>query len=189
MSSRINRQFFFEQCRFTLFGGGFRQAQVNGLTLLLDRWERDHASRDDRWLAYILATVHHETDKKFQPLEEYGRGRGRPYGRPAGPHGHRYFGRGYCQLTWDHNYRRFGELLGLPLLAQPDLACEPGPAADILFRGMIDGLYTGKKLADYINGARCDWVNARRIVNGTDKAHLIADHARRFYAAIGYTVA
>lgn len=183
----INRSFFFEQCRWTLFAGRYTTAQVQGLTRLLDHWEASHADRDDRWLAYILATSHHETDKKHQPIEEYGKGRGRAYGRPAGPHGHVYYGRGYCQLTWVHNYERFGKLLGLPLLAEPHLACEPATATLILFRGMIEGLYTGKRLGHYIEGAKCDWVNARRVVNGIDKAQLIADHARRFYAAISYT--
>ena len=183
----INREFFFQQCRWTLFAGRYTQAQVHGLNHLLDHWETHYASEDDRWLAYILATSHHETDKKHQPIEEYGRGRGRPYGRPSGPHGHVYYGRGYCQLTWEINYRRFERLLGLPLVEQPDLACEPETAAVILFRGMIEGLFTGRKLGHYISGKKCDWVNARRVVNGLDKANLIADHARRFYAAISYT--
>lgn len=183
----INRSFFFEQCRWTLFAGRYTTGQVEGLTGLLDHWEANFAASDDRWLAYILATSHHETDKKHQPIEEYGRGRGRAYGKPAGPHGHVYYGRGYCQLTWDHNYRRVGNLLGLPLLAQPELACEPPTAITILFRGMIEGFYTGKRLSNYIAREKCDWVNARRVVNGVDKAQLIADHARRFYAAISYT--
>lgn len=183
----INRDFFFDSTRLWLFNGKLKQSQVNGLNLILDRWERDHGRDDDRWLAYILATVHHETDKTFQPVEEYGRGRGRPYGRPAGPFGQCYYGRGFCQLTWDYNFRKFGDLLSLDLLRQPDLALEPPVAADILFLGMVKGLYTGKKLADYIAGAKCDWVNARRIVNGVDKANLIADHARRFYGSISYT--
>lgn len=183
----INRKFFFDEARARLFGGKFAQSQVDGLTLLLDRWERDHADSDDRWLAYILATVHHETDARFQPIEEYGRGRQRPYGKPVPPHGHAYYGRGYCQLTWDYNYRTFGDLLGLDLLAQPKLALDPAHAADILFIGMIEGRYTGRRLGHYIDGDRCDWVRARRIVNALDKAHLIADQARRFYAAISYT--
>ncbi len=36
----------------------------------------------------------------MQPIEEYGRGKGRKYGAPAGPYGKIYFGRGYVQLTW-----------------------------------------------------------------------------------------
>jgi putative chitinase len=183
----INRDFFFEQCRWSLFAGRYRQSQVAGLSFLLDHWEERHAQKDDRWLAYILATSHHETDKKHAPIEEYGKGRGRSYGKPAGPFGRIYFGRGYCQLTWHHNYERFENRLGLPLLLQPELACDPEHAVVILFEGMLLGLYTGRKLADYIAGAKCDWVNARRVVNGLDKAQLIADHARRFYAALSYT--
>ncbi len=176
----INRDFFFDYARTTLFGGSLRQGQVGGLTLLLDTWDKDHAAKDDRWLAYILATTHHETDRTMRPIEEYGKGRGRPYAP-------RYYGRGYCQLTWDYNYDRFGRLLGVDLLNQPEMALDPVHAAPILFTGMIRGLYTGKKLGDYILGAKCDWVNARRIVNGTDKANAIADYARRYYAAISHT--
>ena len=176
----INRDFFFDFARTSLFGGSLRQSQVAGLTMLLDTWDADHAALDDRWLAYILATVHHETDRTFRPIEEYGRGRGRPYAP-------RYYGRGYCQLTWDYNYRKFGQLLGVDLYDRPELALDPVHAAPILFIGMIRGLYTGKKLGDYIAGPRCDWVNARRIVNGTDKANAIADYARRYYAAISHT--
>lgn len=176
----INRDFFFDFTRTSLFAGSLRQSQVTGLSLLLDTWDRDHAALDDRWLAYILATVHHETDRTFRPIEEYGRGRGRPYAP-------RYYGRGYCQLTWDYNYRKFGDLLGVELYDRPELALEPVHAAPILFTGMIRGLYTGKKLANYIDGPRCDWVQARRIVNGLDKANAIADYARRYYAAISHT--
>lgn len=176
----INRDFFFDQARLTLFAGRLKPPQVGGLLGILDIWERDHAAEDDRWLAYILATVHHETDRSIQPIEEYGKGRGHPYAP-------RYYGRGYCQLTWDYNYRKFGELLHIDLLGHPELALEARHAGPILFLGMIRGLYTGKKLGHYISGPKCDWVNARRIVNGLDKANLIADYARRYYACIGYT--
>jgi hypothetical protein len=60
-------------------------------------------------------------------------------------------------------------------------------AIPIMFIGMKDGLFTGKKFADYFSPAKEDWVNARRIINGTDKAKLIAGHARKFYSAISYT--
>jgi hypothetical protein len=43
--------------------------------------------------------------------------------------------------------------------------------------GMEKGLYTGKKLSDYINQSRCDYVQSRRIINGMDRAKLIADYA------------
>lgn len=130
-----------------------------------------------RWLAYILATVEHETARSFAPVEEVGHGLGKAYG-PV------YYGRGYCQLTWEVNYARFGKLLGLDLVQHPELALEPGAAATILFRGMTEGLYTGRKLGDYIAGAKCDYLDARHIVNGTDRAAHIADLARDYSFAL-----
>ena len=70
--SQINRKFFFEEVRGRLFDGRFKQSQVNGLTGLLDYWEAKHSDKDDRWLAYALATVHYEVDRKMQPIKEYG---------------------------------------------------------------------------------------------------------------------
>ncbi len=68
----INRQFFFDYARIHLFGGTLKSAQTAGLTGLLDEWDAHHAQEDDRWLAYMLATTHHETDKRMQPIHEYG---------------------------------------------------------------------------------------------------------------------
>jgi hypothetical protein len=45
--------------------------------------------------------------------------------------------------------------------------------------GMRNGSFTGKKLSDYISGTTADYVNARRIINGTDRAELIAGYATR----------
>lgn len=100
-------------------------------------------------------------------------------------YGTRFYGRGYCQLTWETNYARFGKLLGVDLVSAPEKALDPALAVPILFRGMIEGLYTGRRLGQYIAGARCDFVGARRVVNGEDKATLIAGYARRYSAAIG----
>ena len=52
---------------------------------------------------------------------------------------------------------------------------------------MTKGIFTGKKFADYFSPQKEDWVNARRIVNGLDKANSIADYGKRYYAAISYT--
>jgi putative chitinase len=59
----------------------------------------------------------------------------------------------------------------------------PEHAAAIMFDGMVEGWFTGKKLADYF-GAKSNWTNARRIINGTDKAATIADYALEFFAAL-----
>ncbi|WP_313025331.1 hypothetical protein [Pseudomonas lopnurensis] len=45
---------------------------------------------------------------------------------------------------------------------------------------MKEGIFTGKKLAHYINASGVDYVEARRIINGADQQQLIADYARRF---------
>lgn len=170
----IDRPYLFAHLRAT--PGVLRSEQVAGIGHLLDVWQRDHPASDLRWLAYILATVEHETARTFAPVEEVGHGRGKAYGTV-------YYGRGYCQLTWEVNYARFGRLLGLDLVRHPELAIGTA-AAPILFRGMIDGLYTGHKLADYIAGERCDYLNARRIVNGVDRAAHIAELARGYSLAL-----
>lgn len=131
-------------------------------------------------IAYVLATVKHETANTFLPIKEYGQGKGRPYGLPD-PHTKLvYYGRGYVQLTWKYNYYKMGQLLKQPLVSNPDLALRPDIALDILIEGMKRGMFTGKKLSDYINDEKVDYVGARRIINGTDKAELIASYAKQF---------
>ena len=53
----INRKFFFDYVRGHLFDGKLRQSQVDGLNAILTEWERKYAKKDDRWLAYMLATT------------------------------------------------------------------------------------------------------------------------------------
>ncbi|MBY6243340.1 glycoside hydrolase family 19 protein [Methylosinus sp. Sm6] len=184
--SQINRKFFFDYTRKALFNGSFSQSQVDGLDTLLDVWEDSYAAEDDRWLAYILGTAYHEVDRTMQPIREYGKGRGRRYGAPDPETGKVYYGRGFVQLTFKANYQRIGDLISVDLVHNPDLALELDNASKILFIGMIKGIFTGKSLNDYFNDDVEDWTNARRIVNGTDRAETIADYAQAFYAAISY---
>jgi hypothetical protein len=160
--------------------GTLRQGQVDGLNTILGAAEADETITDVRWLAYMLATTYHETARTFQPIEEIGKGRGRPYGKPDPVTGQTYYGRGFVQLTWKRNYQRFAELLGLDLVEDPGLALEPNTAFRVMSVGMIRGLFTGKKLADYINDQKGDYVNARRIINALDRAELIASYAKKF---------
>lgn len=189
----INRKFFFDHARITLFGGKLTTLQVAGMTAILDEWEskQTHNYTDNRHLAYMLATTYHETDKKMQPIEEYGKGKGRDYGKrlklsrkPYADTMALFYGRGFVQLTWYENYDKAGRKYGINLLQKPELALRLDIATKIMFDGMYEGWFTGKKLADYFNNAKTDWLNARRIINGTDKAGLIADHAQKFYACI-----
>jgi putative chitinase len=186
-SGGIHREFFFKQLRRTLFPNGLNQDQVNGLSALLDEWEAEYAHQDDRWLAYALGTTHHENDKQFRPIPEIGRGRGHQYGIPDPVTGKIYYGRGFVQLTWKKNYKAMGTALGVDLVNDPDRALDFGVATKILFLGMTRGMFTGKKLGDYFNSKANDWINARRIINGTDRASLVADYGEQYYAAISYT--
>ena len=68
----INRSFFFDHVRLYLFDGKLKQSQVQGLDAILDYWGNKMEACDDRWLAYALATAHHETDRSMQPIKEYG---------------------------------------------------------------------------------------------------------------------
>ncbi|MGE3775086.1 MAG: glycoside hydrolase family 19 protein [Gammaproteobacteria bacterium] len=198
----LNRDFFFVYVRQHLFDGRLKLAQVHGLIGILDEWEARYAKKDDRWLAYMLATAHHETDRTMQPIREYGGQRwyrqmydvsgARPQlaarnGNTAPGDGLKYYGRGFVQLTWKNNYARAGTALGVDLVGQPDLALDPALATRIMFLGMQRGWFTGRKLADSFNPQRGDWVGARRIINGTDKANLIAGYGQAYYAALSYT--
>ncbi|MGL5034116.1 MAG: hypothetical protein ACRC6M_09990, partial [Microcystaceae cyanobacterium] len=57
---------------------------------------------------------------------------------------------------------------------------QPDVSLFIIINGMKDGIFTSKKLSDYIAGSRVDFVNARRIINGTDRADLIAGYAQQW---------
>lgn len=195
----LNRHTFFRTVRTPLFGGRLRPGQVQGLSAILDTWERDYAHHDIRFLAYMLATAHHETDHTMQPIREYGSkayltrmydvvgarpALARRMGNARHGDGIRYCGRGYVQLTWKTNYRRAGLALGIDLVAAPDRAMEPAIAARIMGQGMIEGWFTGRKLADYFHGDVAQWRNARRIINGLDKAELIRGYALAYSMAI-----
>ena len=130
-----------------------------------------------RQAAYMMATAKHETANTFAPIEEYGKGKGLPYGKPDRKTGLIYFGRGYVQLTWVKNYQTMGTVLGLPLYTQPDLALRYDVAYKIMSYGMTHGTFTGVGLNRYINDQKTDYVNARRVINSLDKADLIAGYA------------
>lgn len=168
----IDRDKFFGHVRASPFGGTLTQGQVDGCNAILDAWEARPDLTDRRWLAYMLATTKHETDSTMQPIEEYGKGRGMRYGVTV--NGQVYYGRGYVQLTWATNYAKMAALTGADLVGHPELAIEPKIAALILFEGMKGGLFTGVGLPTYFNETTDDPVNARRIINGTDRAQDIA---------------
>lgn len=176
----INRKVFFAGIRQGPFPGKLTTGQVSGTDAILDEWGR-RGLTDLRWLAYMLATTKWETDHTMQPIIEGG---SQKYLRSK-----KYWpwiGRGYVQLTWKRNYEKFRDrvlkLFGADIITKPDDAMRPDVAAFIMFEGMIRGEFTGKKLGDYFTASKTDWVGARRIINGTDRAAEIASIAKQFYA-------
>jgi putative chitinase len=175
----INRKIFFDKIRQSLFKGSLSQSQVDGMNYMLDVFENDYNWSDLRWISYAFATAYHETAFTMQPIKEYG-GESYLQSKPYYP----YYGRGYVQLTWEENYRKMGDKLGVNMLgANKDKALEPSIAAEVMYVGMRDGDFTGKKLSTYFSSSVNDPVNARRIINGTDKAQTIAGYHDKFLSA------
>ncbi|HST59436.1 MAG TPA: glycoside hydrolase family 19 protein [Longimicrobium sp.] len=181
---RFDRQKFY--AAYTSAFGALNDSQRAGLDALLSAAEADSEITDLRWLAYMFATVKHECAGTWRPIEEYGKGKGHKYGQPvtvtdpAGKsYSNVYYGRGYVQLTWDYNYRNMGKVLGNRLLYEPSLALDADIAYGIMSYGMRTGSFTGAKLSRFINASTCDYVNARKIINGLDQADRIAGYAQK----------
>ncbi len=129
-------------------------------------------------IAYGLATTQWETAHTFKPvreafwLSESWRKKNLRY--------YPYYGRGYVQLTWENNYRMYGGILGLDLIGDPDLAMQPDVALFVLGHGMKTGTFTGRTLEQFVNRKSTDFVNARKVINGLDKADEIAEIAEHY---------
>ena len=137
--------------------------------------------------AYVLATVFHETAHTMRPITEMG-GMNYLKSKPYYP----FIGRGYVQLTWEANYKKASAKLGVDFVKNPGLLLQAKYAAPILVVGMVEGWFTGKSLSSYITLSKSDFVGARRIINGTDKASLIAGYAQQYNDLLlteGYGVA
>lgn len=195
----FNPGVFFDACRHGIMGPTLDQGEVDGANAILEAMQGTPRS----WCAYALATAWHETAHSMQPIHEMGGpnyffrmydiGGNRPSlakanGNTQPGDGAKYAGRGYVQLTWRNNYRRAGQELGEPLEDQPELAMLPAIAAKIMRKGMEEGWFTGRKLATYLptngNALTSAFVNARRIINGTDRAQDIANYAVAFQSAL-----
>lgn len=180
----IDRTSFFASVRRDLFNGHLTQDQVSGMGSILDAWEAKYSANDLRWLGYAFATAFHETAQRMQPIEEFGKGHGHPYGVPDPVTHQVYYGRGLPQLTWKRNYQTMAKLTGEDLVNHPELALRHDLAPRIMFEGMIGGLFTGKKFADYFSATHDDPVQARRIINGLDRADDIAGYHASFMDAL-----
>ena len=162
--------------------GKLNQDQVDNINLIISFCTKH--SLEYNQAAYVLATAWHETNQTMLPvieaywLSEDWRKKNLRY--------YPWYGRGYVQLTWKENYTKADKKLGLngAMLKDPSLAQTPKYAAEILVVGSKEGWFTGKKLSDYIGKVNKDYVSARRIINGTDKATKIANEAFVFEKAL-----
>lgn len=194
----LERRDFFAVVRKSF--GKLNQKQVDGFNTVLDALTDEAVTPTQA--AYLLATAWHETAHTMQPVREtlahndataisrleraWKSGRlnvKNPYWKPDA-NGKSWFGRGHVQLTHQRNYQAASELIGIDLVADPALALDPAISALILVRGSMQGLFTGKRLSQYINADSRDYVNARRVINGTDRALDIAAYATRFERAL-----
>ena len=197
---------FFARVRASLFGGRMTTAQVEGIERILDKGIELRVPAD--YMAYILATTHHETGRRMVPVREtfaasdkaaaatleaaWKRGQlswvKTPYWR-ADADGKHWFGRGLPQVTHKANYQRMGDILGIDFVADPGLMLDPEVAVAVMFEGMLPGLsgkgdFTGVSLDDFLAGAKDDFVGARRVINGVESKDLVAGYAKAYLAAL-----
>lgn len=135
-------------------------------------------------LAYVLATAYWETARTMKPVKEAYWVKNAEAWRKKNLRYWPWYGRGFVQLTWEANYIKAGQKLGKDFTKDPDAVMEPDNSAEILVLGSKEGWFTGKKLSDYITLQKSGFYNARRIINGTDKAREIADIARQYDKAL-----
>jgi len=180
----MKRKTFFAALRARnsgLFGTSLSTPQVQGIEALLDAGR----ALPLHHMANVLAQVHHETGGGMYPIKEtvmpwhknkkpsdatvigrldraYAKGQltwvKSAYWRGGA------FGRGQLQITHDYNYDKFG-------ITNYADALKPDVSARIAVEGMREGMFTGKKLADFNFPQDLDnppRTNPRRIVNGAD---------------------
>ncbi len=101
---------------------------------------------------------------------------------------HQYFGRGLVQITWWHGYAKSGVDFGygLDLLLNPEKVKDYETAYEIMVQGMTTGggYANDKKCSKYFTDGNTNYVVARAMVNGRDKAKEIADLAAAFEALL-----
>lgn len=127
---------------------------------------------------YGRTSLHHANQEMIGNIIYGGEWGKKNLGNTQPGDGFKYRGRNFPQLTGRRLYEIFG------YADNPDAVNTVPVGAAIMVKAMKEGTFTGKKLSDYFNASTEDWVNARRIVNGTDRAADIAKHAKTFYEAL-----
>lgn len=201
---KIDKDFFFRNISFIR---PLNDSQVEGLTNMINAFDLDDEDIFRKWLANRMGTSVIESNKTFKPVVEgyylpeskrvralynyYSKHNSAalrtifPYGLTP-PY---YYGRGaVTQLTHYWNYEKASQKIfgDNRLVDNPDLVLDPTTDMKIAHRGMREGWFTGRKVSDYLNDNKTDWVGVRRVINGLDKAHIIAGYSARFYTALRY---
>ena len=175
----MKREIFFQLYKKELdTNHSLSQLEVDSLDILLDVYEENNSLFTVQQLAYIFATIFHETAGTMRPIKEafWMTEEWRKKNLRYFP----YYGRDFVHTTWSTNYGKFSKVVGVDLVKYPERISEPKIAMQILIHGFQNGTWTGKKLSDYINAKKCLYVAARKCINGTDKAELIATYATKF---------
>jgi putative chitinase len=126
-------------------------------------------------VAHFLAQVCHESDgfcttTEYASGEEY-EGR-KDLGNVKRGDGPRYKGRGLIQLTGRANYKKYGDVLGIPLVDDPEKAAEPATSLLVALE-----FWNEHKLSEFAD--RDDLVTITRRINGG----LNGIESRRAYLA------
>lgn len=202
---QINKEYFSNNYH-RLFGKKLGTAKQNNIFTIIDAFVIDDKMKSLRWLAYILATSMHESNDTFAPVAEgywikpeskrvsalysyYTKNNPRALRTifPNGKTSTAYYGRGrVIQLTHDFNYKLASlKIYGdLRLFNDPDMIInDPSCDMAVTFRGMREGWFTGHRLEQFfpLGSNKANWRGARKIINGLDKANLIAGYAMKFY--------
>lgn len=188
----IKLNLFYKHYR-EIFGKIRLSKTVQSINYILAECKNNNLS--DEKVAYILATAHHESRHRlyrndFHPIVErggwnyiikkywYNSKVRRWLGNKSPNDAWTFRGRGFVQLTGRDNYKKYN------IEDTPNKALEIKTSAFILVNGIVNGKFTGVGLGKYINELQCDFYNARKTINGLDKAEDIANIAKRFLKII-----
>lgn len=89
-------------------------------------------------MAYVFASAQHETDQG-KTMFEYASGNAyegnvKSLGNTEPGDGPLFKGRGFVQITGRKNYKKYSDILGIDLIASPDLAADPANSAKTTVR-------------------------------------------------------
>jgi hypothetical protein len=81
---------------------------------------------------------------------------------------------------------RYSEITGMKLVKMPIILMNwPALSVFVIVDGMMEGVYTGRRLDEFVTGSKQDFYNARQVVNGHDRAEKIAGQAHDWLKQLG----